>query len=68
MGSSSWSGRRIAGAAGIGFVVLIVVTIVLGSDGPVFDDPAADVREFFVDSDTQVHLVTWLGALGVVFF
>jgi hypothetical protein len=68
MGSSSWSGRRIAGVAGIGFVVLIVVVLVLGFDGPVFDDSAADVREFFVDSDTQVHLVTWLGALGVVFF
>jgi hypothetical protein len=68
MGSSSWSGRRIAGAAGIGFVVLFVVVIALGFDGPAFDDPAADVREFFVDSDTQVHLVTWLGALAIVFF
>ena len=68
MGSSLWSGRRIAGSAGVGFVVLLIVIAVLGFDSPVFDDPAADVREYFVDSDTQVHLVTWLTALAYVFF
>ena len=46
MGSSLWSGRRIAGSAGVGFVILLIVVTVLGIDSPVFDDPAADVREF----------------------
>ncbi len=55
VGSSLWSGRRIAGPAGIGFVVLFVVLIALGFDSLVLDDPAADVREFFVNSDTQVR-------------
>jgi len=68
MGSSSWSGRRIAGAAGIGLVVLNVVLFAVQGDSPVFDDSAADVRKFFVDDDTLVHLVTWLGALAFVFF
>ena len=68
MGSSSWSGRRIAGAAGIGLVVLNVVLFFVQGDSPVFDDSAADVRKFFVDDDTLVHLVTWLGVLAFVFF
>ncbi len=68
MGSNPWSGRRIAGSAGIGFVVLVIALTVVGSGGPVFDDSAADVREYFVDSDTQVHLVNWLAALAFVFF
>lgn len=68
-GSSGWvSWRRIGGVAGIGLVVLFIVMMVLGSGRPAFDDPAAEIREFFVDSDTQVHLVTWIGALAMVFF
>lgn len=68
MGSGSWSGRRIGGFAGIGFVVLFIVMIAIGIDGPTYDDTASEVREFFVDSDTRVHLVTWLGGLIFVFF
>ena len=66
MESSSWSGRRIAGLAGIAFAVVTIVGFALG-DPPVFDDPAADVREFFVDGDAQVHAATWLAGLAFVF-
>ncbi len=55
VGSSLCSGRRIPGAAGIAFVVLFVVLIALGFDSLVFDGLAADVREFFVDGDTQAR-------------
>jgi hypothetical protein len=65
--SATWSGERIGGIAGIGFVVLFVVVVALGFDSPGYDD-AAEVREFFVDHATRVHFVTWLGALAVLFF
>lgn len=65
--STSWSGRRVAGFAGIAFGVLFVAALALGSDGPVYDDSAAEVREFFVDNDARVHLTTWLGGLAFVF-
>ena len=63
MGLIPRSGLRVAGFVEIGFVVLFIVVVVLGFDSPSFDDPAADVRGFLVDSDPQVHLVTWLGAV-----
>lgn len=68
MGSDAWSGRRLAGVAAIVLVVLFVVILVITGDSPAYDDSADKVRDFFVDSDTQVHLTTWLGALGFVFF
>ena len=68
MGSNLWSSRRVAGAAGIGFAVSFGVTLVIGATGPIYDDPVADVREFFVDNDTRVHLSTLILALGFVFF
>lgn len=68
MTSGAWSARRIGGIAGIGFAILVVVLFLIGGDSPTFDDSAEKVREFFVDSDTTVHVTTWLGALTFVFF
>lgn len=67
MESRSWSGRRIAGYAGVVFAVVFLVGFVLG-EPPLYDDPASDFREFFVDQDFQVHLGTWLFSLVLVFF
>jgi hypothetical protein len=68
MGSNRWSSRRIAGLAGIVFVVLLVVTFIVGGRSPAYDDSAAKFREFFVEDDTSVHLTSWLAALAFVFF
>ena len=68
MGESVWSGRRIAGAAGIAFVVVLVVGFILGGSSPTYDDSADKVREFFVDDDTAVHLTSWLAALAFFVF
>ena len=67
MNSHASSDQRIAGIAGIGFVISFVVIIALSLDSPGFDDPA-ELRDFFVNSATRVHLVTWLGTLATVFF
>ena len=67
MNSHASSDQRIAGIAGIAFVISFVVVIALSLDSPGFDDPA-ELRDFFVNNATRVHLVTWLGALAIVFF
>lgn len=66
MDAQTWSERQLTGIAGIGFVVMFVVVNALGSADPGYSNPS-EAREFFVDSDMQVHLVTWLGALAAVF-
>ncbi|MCZ7525924.1 MAG: hypothetical protein M5U14_05765 [Acidimicrobiia bacterium] len=67
METEHWSGRRIAGVAGIGFGIVAILLLALSGDGPAYDDTAAEVREFFVDDDWRVHLVSWLSALAFVF-
>lgn len=66
MTPDSWSGRRIAGYAGVAFGAIVIVGFVIGQQ-PVYDDSAADVRKFFVDDDVAIHTGTWLAGLGFVF-
>ena len=62
------TGPRVGGIAGIGFAATYGVILALGGDVPSYDDSAVELRQFFVDSDLDVHLTTWLAALMSVFF
>jgi hypothetical protein len=62
---------RIGGIAGIAYVVLFIVGVVIQGDTPMIDDDAATVREFFGDGDdaNMFLLGDWLtGVAFVVFF
>ena len=62
-GRANW--WRVGGAAGIAFVILFVISLVIQGTPPLLDDPIDDVRESFDDA----YLVgDYLGALAFVFF
>ncbi len=65
MNSISW--KKVAGWSGLATVVLFVVGLFLGGEGPAFSDSAADVREWFEDNEAMVAWTTWSGALGFAF-
>ena len=62
--------RRIGGIAGIAYVVLFIIGILLQGDTPMADDDIESVREFFADSDkTNMYLVgDWLIGIAFIFF
>ncbi len=66
MNSVSW--KKVTGWSGIAFVVLLVIGLAIGGDGPALEDSAADVREWFEDNEGLVAYVTWSGALTFVLF
>ena len=68
MESTSWSSRRIGGYAGIGFFVLLVALLISEGSSPTYDSTAAEIREYFVNNDTRIHLATVLGSMAFVFF
>lgn len=68
MRSKSWSSRRIGGMAGVGFFVLIVALLIAEGSTPTYESTATEIREYFVDNDTRLHLATVLGSLAFVFF
>ena len=62
MNSGSW--KKVTGWSGVAFVVLFLVGLIVGGDGPSLEDSAADVREWFEDNEAVVAWTTWSGALG----
>src|SRR5215211_4646418 len=62
--------RRIGGIAGVAYVVVFVVGIVMQGDTPMADDDVESIREFFADSDkTNMYLVgDWLIGFAFIFF
>jgi len=66
MNSVSW--KKVTGWSGIAFIVLLVIGLFVGSDGPALEDSAGDVREWFEDNEGLVAYVTWSGALTFVLF
>jgi hypothetical protein len=66
MNSVSW--KKVTGWSGIAFVVLFLVGLFIGGDGPAFSDSATDVREWFEDNEAVVAWTTWSGGLGFALF
>ncbi len=58
--------QKIGGIAGIVFTLLLALDI-FGGSWPVYTDPIADIRAFFVDSATTVLVVSWAEALLMTF-
>lgn len=67
MGSVSW--RKVAGYAGIAYVVIFFALGLTIFDGPVITDSAADMRQWFGDNTTTIALFTWAAplAFGILF-
>jgi hypothetical protein len=67
MQSMSW--KKLTGWAGVAYVVVFVLLIVvIGPEGPGIADSAAEVRDYFADNQTQIALITVLSAVAVGFF
>ena len=60
--------RRIAGIAGVIFVVLLVVQVVIGGDEPAPGDDIADVVEYFQDDAGLQEFSVGAGAVGTLLF
>lgn len=56
------------GFSGIVFVVLFVIGFILQIDGPMVDDPAAEIKQYFIDDGTKYLLGDILIGIGFVFF
>jgi hypothetical protein len=64
-GSPGWC--RAGGAAGIGFVVVFIVGLVLQGEPPVVDDPVADIRRDWIADGQQYLVASYLLGLAFVF-
>ncbi|HYX77754.1 MAG TPA: hypothetical protein VE727_00205, partial [Solirubrobacterales bacterium] len=60
--------RRIVPLTGLVFVVLLVVSFIVGGDTPDPDASAQEVASFYTSHDTSTAVSALLGGLGVVFF
>ncbi len=52
MNSVSW--KKVTGWSGIAFVVLFLSGLAIVANGPVLEDSAADIREWFEDNEAAV--------------
>ena len=59
--------ERYAAAAGIAFVVLILLSGFLPGVPPASDDPVSDIHVFYADHRTALLLATYLGGLATIF-
>ena len=59
---------RLGGVAGILFLVLFIVGIVLEGEAPDFDDPVDDIRDWFTDNGEQYLVGDYLVGLAFVLF
>ena len=66
--ATRWRWWRVAGYAGIGFVVLFIPALIIQRTSPYIGDPIDEIRSYYVDDDTLVHVATFLSALAFVFF
>jgi hypothetical protein len=60
--------ERFAPLAGVAFVVLLVVSFIVGGDPPDTDEPAREVLAFYRDNEGEQLASALLGAYAVVFF
>jgi hypothetical protein len=58
---------RWAGAAGIAFVILVVISIAIGGSPPMADDAASKVRDYYVDHRSNLLCANFVGIIGIPF-
>ncbi|HEV3226122.1 MAG TPA: hypothetical protein VGZ52_04785 [Acidimicrobiales bacterium] len=56
---------RIAGMAGIAFVVLILITVFAGGSPPALDDPVGKVRTYMVDHRSALLISNVIGLIAI---
>ncbi len=59
---------RFGGAAGIAFIVLFIVGVILQEAPPFFDDPIDEIREDWVNDGQQYLIAGYILSLAYVFF
>lgn len=64
MDDARW--ERAAGAGGILFVVLVLVSAFLPGTPPMTSDSAKDIAKFFTDNDDAIRQATFLGILATL--
>lgn len=64
MDDSKW--ERAAGAGGILFVVLVVISAVLPGSPPSTSDPAKDVAKYFADNADAIRQAAFLGIVATI--
>ena len=58
---------RLAGGAGIVFVVLLLIGVFGGGSMPMADDPIDKIRTYYVDHRSAVLLTNMVGLVGIPF-
>jgi hypothetical protein len=64
MDDAKW--ERAAGAGGILFVVMVVISAFLPGTPPMTSDPAKDIAKWFVDNDDAIRYSAMLGILATL--
>ena len=59
---------RVGGVAGILFLIMFIVGIVVRGEPPTFDDPVDEIRDWFTDNGEQYLIGDYLITLGFIFF
>jgi len=59
---------RVGGVAGILFLIMFIVGIVVRGEPPTFDDPVDEIRDWFTDNGEQYLIGDYLTTLAFVFF
>jgi hypothetical protein len=60
--------ERFAPLAGVAFVVLVIVAVIVGGETPAADDPIEEVVDYWNDNQDQAIVASILAALSTVFF
>ena len=58
---------RWAGVAGIVFVVLVVITIVVSGSPPMGDDAVSKIRDYYIDHRSSLLWANLVGIVGIPF-
>lgn len=67
-GPTQETAERRAGAAGLVFLVLFVIAVVIVPNPPESGDPAGEIQRHFADHAGAIRAATFLGVLGGVFY
>ena len=50
------------------FVVLVIVSFIIGGEPPDVDDPVSEIVDFYVDNETELYIGAGLAGIGLTFF
>jgi hypothetical protein len=68
MKTNPWRWWRVAGYAGIGFVVVFIPALIIQRTSPYVGDSIDEIRSYYIDDDALVHFGTFVSALAFVLF